>query len=289
MKTLLLIDAHALIHRAFHALPPLTTPSGEPAGAIYGVSNTLIKILKEQKPDYIAAAFDRPEPTFRKEIFKDYKSHRPPAADELIHQIIKAYELFKKFNIPIFEKPRFEADDIIGTLVNKLKEKDGLKIIILTSDLDTLQLVKKDDVVVQTPKKGISETVLYNEEAVINRYGLTPSQLPDYKGLVGDPTDNIPGVPGVGPKTASKLLKEYKTLENLYKKISGEHKLAEKLLKYKNQAFFSKKLATIRQDVLLEINLKNLTFNPPENKILIKYFSELGFQSLVKRSFGAFE
>ncbi|MCP6720101.1 MAG: hypothetical protein KJI72_02115 [Patescibacteria group bacterium] len=285
MKTLFLIDAHALIHRAFHALPPLTTPEGEPAGAIYGISNTLIKLLKEQKPDYIAAAFDRPEPTFRKELFKDYKAHRPPAADELIHQIIKARELFEKFNISIFEKPRFEADDIIGALVNKFKKEKGLKITILTGDLDTLQLIKKDRVVVQTPKRGISETTLYNEKAVIDRYGLAPSQLPDYKGLVGDPSDNIPGVPGIGPKTASKILKKYRTLENLYKKINEEPKLTEKLLNYKEQAFFSKKLATIYQDVPLEVNLKDLAFKPPEGKTLTKYFAGLGFQSLIKRSF----
>lgn len=284
MKTLLLIDAHALIHRAFHALPPLTTPDGEPAGAIYGTSSILIKILKEQKPDYIAAAFDRPEPTFRKELFKDYKAHRPPAADELIHQIIKAHELFEKFNISIFEKPRFEADDIIGALVNKFKEEKGLEITILTGDLDTLQLIKKDRVVVQTPKRGISETTLYNEKAVIDRYGLAPSQLPDYKGLVGDPTDNIPGVPGVGPKTASKILKKYRTLENLYKRINEEPKLTEKLLNYKEQAFFSKKLATIHQDIPLEVNLKDLAFKPFESKTLIKYFTKLGFQSLIKRS-----
>jgi len=283
MKTLLLIDANALIHRAYHALPPLTSPSGEPTGAIYGLASMLLKIIKEQKPDYAAAAFDRPEPTFRDEIFREYKAHRPPAAEELIHQIVKARELFQKFGIPSFEMNGYEADDIIATLVSKFREVEDLKIVILTGDLDTLQLVQKNKVVVQTPKKGLSETVTYNEAAVVERFGLPPPKMPDYKALVGDPSDNVPGVPGIGPKTAAKLLQDYKTLENLLKKADENTRLKEKFAAHKDQAALSKKLVTLVKNVPLEIKLKDLEFQEMNPQKVISYFEELGFQSLVKR------
>jgi len=283
MRTLLLIDANALIHRAFHALPPLTSPDGEPIGAIYGLANTLLKILKIQKPDYVAAAFDRPEPTFRKEEFPEYKAHRPKAADELISQIIKAHELFLKFQIPIFERPGFEADDIIGSLVKTFKKEEELQIVILTGDLDTLQLIEGEHVIVRTPQKGVTETIIYDEAAVIKRYGLKPSQIPDYKGLVGDQSDNIPGVPGVGPKSAEKILTEFKNLETALKEISEETPLGKKILTHKTQAALSKKLAIIRCDIDLEVKLEDLKYSGPNFKILAQYFTELGFQSLVQR------
>ncbi len=288
MKTLLLIDANSLIHRAYHALPPLTTPEGEPIGAIYGLASTLIKILKEQKPDYIAAAFDRPEPTFREGLFKDYKAKRPKIDKELVIQLRRAHELFQNFNIPTFEAAGFEADDVIATLVKIFKGRKEFKIVILTGDLDTLQLVYKNKVVVEIPKKGVSETVIYNEEAVKSRYGLKPNQLPDWKGLVGDPSDNIPGVPGVGPKTASRILQEYKNLENLYKRLKPSDKLGEKLISYKGQVLFSKKLVTLEPRVPLEVEENNLIFTLPQAQEIIRYFTYLGFQSLVKRSFDVF-
>ncbi|MDP3052710.1 MAG: DNA polymerase I, partial [bacterium] len=191
MKTLLLIDANSLIHRSFHALPPFTSPEGEPTGALYGLSSILIKIFKEQKPDYWTAAFDRPEPTFRKKLFKEYKAHRPKAPDELISQLIKAHEVFEKFGIKTFEQAGFEADDLIAALAKHFKTEKELKIIILTGDLDTLQLVDDGKVEVETPKKGVSEIMVYDKKAVQERYGLNPEQLPDYKGLVGDKSDNI--------------------------------------------------------------------------------------------------
>ncbi|MBI5732703.1 hypothetical protein HY967_01955 [Candidatus Jorgensenbacteria bacterium] len=284
MKTFLLIDANALIHRSFHALPPLTTPDGRAAGALYGLSSTLLKTLKDQPPEYIAAAFDRPEPTFRDEIFDDYKAHRPPAAQELIDQIIAAHELFKRFGITTFEQPGFEADDIIGTLVQQFKTEKDLRVVILTGDLDTLQLVENDKVLVQTMKKGVSETVLYNEEAVKLRYNLSPLQLPDYKGLVGDPSDNIPGVLGIGPKSASKLLNEYQTLENVYAHLSVlSDVLHKKLAPQKEQALLSKKLAIIRRDVPIETNLETLKFDKIDPVSLVNYFNKLGFESLIKR------
>lgn len=285
MRTLLLIDANALIHRAFHALPPLTTPDGQPIGAIYGLANTLLKILKDQPPDYIAGAFDRPEPTFRDELFKDYKAHRPKAADELVSQIIRARELFQKFGISFFEQPGFEADDIIGKLVEMFRDESDLKIVILTGDLDTLQLVRGKQVVVQTPKKGLSETTIYDEGAVVERFGLKPHQVPDYKGLVGDPSDNIPGVPGIGPKTAAKILNEYQNLETLYKGVKPKDSLTQKLINYKSQALLSKKLATINPNLPLETNLSALGYRDLETEKIVPYFTKLGFQSLINRLF----
>jgi DNA polymerase-1 len=181
MQTFLLIDANSLIHRCFHALPPFSGPDRQPTGALYGLASILIKILREQHPEAIAAFFDRPEPTFRKEMFEEYKIQRPKAPNELVSQIIEAHNLFEAFGIKIFEIPGLEADDLIGTAVEKFKKTPDLKIVILTGDLDSLQLVKNDKVVSETFKKGISDTIIYNEKAVEERYhGLSPEQIPDY-------------------------------------------------------------------------------------------------------------
>lgn len=282
MKTLLLIDAHALIHRAFHALPPLTSPAGEPVGALYGLARTLNKVLEERKPDYVAAAFDRPEPTFRKEEFKEYKAHRPKAPDELVSQLIKARELFKAFQIPTFERPGAEADDIIGTLVERFKDDRSLRIVILTGDLDALQLVSGDRVVVETMKKGVTEMVTYDKKAVEARYGLPVAALPDYKGLVGDPSDNIKGVKGVGPKTAEKLLTEFGTLEGIFERMPPTHPLAKKILPGKEQAFFARKLATIDRHLPIEVREEDLRYPGTRSEALASLYGELGFQSLLK-------
>ncbi len=283
MKKLLLIDANSLIHRSFHALPPLTSPKGAPVGALYGLAGALLKILKEQKPDYVAAAFDRPEPTFRKEMFKEYKAHRPETPKELAEQLEKARALFDRFGIKAFDEKGFEADDIIGTFVKRFKEKGGLKIIILTGDLDTLQLVEDERVVVITPKRGVTETIEYNETAVRERYGLFPKQIPDYKGLVGDASDNIPGVRGIGPKTATGLLREFGTLEKLFQTMSEADKRAPKTLPFKREALTSKELGTIRTDVAVSATLHDIVCESPFSKKLADYFAEAGFVSLLKR------
>lgn len=280
MKSLLLIDAHALIHRSFHAIPPLTTPKGEPIGAIYGLTRALMKTMREHEPDYVAAAFDRPEPTFRKEMFEGYKAQRPKAPDELVSQLIKARELFQKLNIPCFELAGYEGDDIIGTLAEKFGKDANLQITILTGDMDTLQLVKGKQIVVCAPKKGISETITYDDAAVRARYELGPDQMTDYKGLVGDPSDNIPGVPGVGPKTALQALHEFGTIENLYTKMNESHKLAKKFLPYKKDALFSKKLATIHTEVPIRVALADLEYKKPDEAALRAYFLSLGFESM---------
>lgn len=284
MKNLLLIDANSLIHRAYHALPPLTTPEGKPIGAIYGLSSMLLKVLKENRPDYAAAAFDTPEPTFRDGLFKEYKAHRPRTDDELVPQLTEAQNLFRNLGISHFEKAGYEADDLIAALTQKFGGEENLKVTILTGDLDTLQLVSGDKIVVETPKKGVSETVIYDEGAVKERYGIEPGKLNDYKGLVGDPSDNVPGVPGVGPKTAAKLIQEFGNLEKLYENLAKTGgKLEGKLLENKEKAFLSRKLVRLQPDVPLEVGLENLVVGPLGNGDLKDYFSKLGFQSLVKR------
>jgi len=179
-------------------VPPLTNAQGEPVGALYGVSNVLLKIIAQKQIDYIAALFDRPEPTFRKQKFNDYKIQRPKAADELVSQLIEARNLFQAFNIPIFELPGYEGDDLIGTFVEKFKRTKDTHITILTGDMDSLQLVDDTEgVEVETFKKGISDVITYHEQEVFERLGVRPDQVVDYKALVGDASDNIPGVPNV--------------------------------------------------------------------------------------------
>jgi len=288
MKTLLLIDASALVHRAFHALPPLTGPGQRPVGALYGVSTIIMKILQEPD-DYIVALLDRPEPTFRKEQFNDYKIHRPKAPDELISQIKEVHNLFSKFNIKTFEMAGFEADDLIGTLAKKFRQVPDLQIKILTGDLDTLQLVEGDKVVVEFLKTGVSEIKTYNEAAVIERYGLPPKQLPDFKGLVGDVSDNIPGVAGIGPKTAAPLISKYQTLDNFFIEIENDPLIVKttaikKILESKEQALLSRDLSRIHCDAPLEIkDISEAVFNDFNKEELKEYFQGLGFASLVKR------
>ncbi|HRY52248.1 MAG TPA: DNA polymerase [Candidatus Portnoybacteria bacterium] len=286
LKTLVLIDGHALVHRAFHALPPLSTGSGELVNAVFGFSSILLKMLKDLAPDYIAATFDLAAPTFRHKEFDEYKATRVKAPDELYAQIGRVKDVLAAFNIPVFEKEGFEADDIIGTLAKQAK-KSKVKTIIVTGDLDTLQLVDKNTSV-YTLKKGVKETMTYDEAAVRERFGgLEPEQMTDYKGLKGDPSDNIPGVPGIGEKTTIELLREHKTLEGVYQaaergKIKNA-KLAQKLIDNKEQAVFSKYLATIKQDAPIKFKLADALTRDFDKEKVIKIFKDLGFYSLVNR------
>lgn len=294
MKKLILIDGNALVHRAFHALPPLTSPQGVVVNAVYGFAAILLKTIKDLKPDYLAAAFDLAGKTFRHEEFEDYKAHRVKGPDELYAQIGMVKDLLRAFGVAIFEKEGFEADDLIGSVAEQAKKINDLQTIILTGDLDTLQLVEDEKVLVYTLRKGMSDTVLYNEQGVRERYGLEPYQVTDFKGLKGDPSDNIPGVPGIGDKTATALLQKYQTVENLYQELKkikefkkGEvltPKLADKLKEHEPQAIFSKRLATIVRDVETDFSLKQVHWR--ENLSLekiAKTFKGFGFFSLLKR------
>ncbi len=283
MKTLLLIDANSIIHRSFHALPPLTTPDGRPINAVYGLASILLKLWREERPDYAAALFDRPEQTFREKEYAEYKAQRPVTPDDLIPQLAEAHELFSAFGIKTLEEPGYEADDLIATLATKFSEGKGAKAIILTGDLDTLQLVENGKILVRTFKKGVSETMLYDEEAVRERYGLTPRQLIDYKALVGDPSDNIKGVPGIGPKTAVEALTRFGTLENTYKNLSNDPKLEKKLGPFKKEAELSKKLVVLDRAAPVAVgNLDDLSVKSGDAEIK-NYFKKLGFETLLKR------
>ncbi|MDO8560917.1 MAG: DNA polymerase I [bacterium] len=288
-ERLVIIDSNAIIHRAFHALPPLTSPKGEPTNAVYGFTTMLLRIIRELKPDYIAGAFDTPKPTFRHIAYEQYKATRTKAPDELYVQIPRVKEMLGVFGIPVFEKEGFEADDVIGTIVEIAGKKyPGLEIVIVTGDMDTLQLVN-DKTKVWTMRKGITDTVFYDPKAVVERFNVPPESMPDYKGLRGDPSDNIIGVRGIGEKTASELLGKYKTLEKLYQALEKGTLLASvsvktKLRDGKEGAFFSRTLATIRRDTPLIFDLAALALKrAPESHKREKLFRELGFFSLLKR------
>ncbi|OGN35779.1 MAG: DNA polymerase I [Candidatus Yanofskybacteria bacterium RIFOXYC1_FULL_44_16] len=298
MKKLVLIDSNALVHRAFHALPPLNNAKGVMTNAVYGFVSILVKMIKEVRPDYIAATFDMAAPTFRHEEFAEYKSQRVKAPDELYAQIPIVKEVLTAMGIPIYEKAGFEADDLIGSLAEVAKKEDDLQVIIMTGDLDTLQLVEDDKVVVFTMKKGMTDTFIYNEKEVKKRYDLEPYQLVDYRGLKGDPSDNIPGVVGVGEKTASALIKEFGGLDNMYvelekrsgnkktKKKKGDlsEKLIEKLLTNKDQAYFSRKLSVISRDVPVDFNIEKAEWlNKLDKDKLEKTLKDYALFSLVKR------
>lgn len=278
----LIIDSNSVIHRAFHALPPLKRKDGKIVNAVYGFLLVFFKIIKDFNPKCIVACFDVPEPTFRKQEFSGYKAKRQKAPDELYEQIPMVKEFLKAFNIPIYEKAGFEGDDIIGTLS---KNKD-LSNIIISGDLDTLQLVD-NNTNVYLLKKGVKDVVLYNKNLVKKRYdGLSPEQLIDFKALRGDASDNIPGVKGIGEKTAIELIKKFKNINNLYAKLEkAEIKPAikEKLLEGKENAFLSKRLATIRKDVPLEVDLAQCSWGGYNEKKVIDLLKDYDFNSLIKK------
>lgn len=287
MKKLLLIDANSIIHRSFHALPPFTTPEGKPSGAIYGIASILLKLWRDERPDYAAALFDRPEPTFRDKKYAEYKAQRPPAPDELISQIIEAHKLFEAFGIKTFECAGYEADDLIATLAEKFKKLSEVQVVILTGDRDTLQMVEGDKLVVQTFNKGVSDTTIYNEAAVIEKYGIAPKQMVDYKALVGDPSDNIKGVPGVGPKTALDLIKRFGTVKEMYERLDSDDsefaKLREKFGPFKKEAELSEELVTLERHAPIDIPAIK-EFVPFEGTdTAAKYFEKMGFATLLKR------
>ncbi len=293
-KRLVLFDAHALIHRAYHALPDMSTKQGEPTGGLYGLSTMLLRAISDYKPDYVIACYDLPEPTFRHIEYKDYKGTRSKADDELKAQLERSRDVFKALSIQIFDAKGFEADDILGTIVEQTKDIDDLEIIIVTGDADSLQLVTGEKVRVFTLRKGLSDVVVYDEEKVIERYGFAPKLLPDYKGLCGDTSDNIPGVSGIGDKTASDLISRFGSLEDIYERIEKDEEtfLKEnvkprtiKLLKEgKEDAIFSKMLATIRRDAPIEFKLSNSFWKDEVSSTeAAKLFNDLEFKQMAKR------
>ena len=294
-QKIVLLDAHAILHRAYHALPDFASATGEPTGALYGLSAMLLRIINELKPDYIAAAYDLPKPTYRHIVYENYKAGRAKTEDSLTHQIGRSRDVLRAFSIPIYECEGFEADDVLGTIVEQVKGRKNIETIIASGDMDTLQLVDGNTVQVFTLKKGIQDTVLYNEDAVRERFGFGPELMPDYKGLRGDPSDNIPGVRGIGEKTATTLITQIGSLEKIYaqlKKNPGKiekagitKRIVELLKANEEEAEFSKMLATIRRDVPIEFIIpKKKWKDEVDTEAVSALFQELGFRSLVDRA-----
>ena len=286
-QRLLLLDANALMHRAYHALPRLTDKEGKATGAIYGFLACLFKILREQSPQYIAAVFDSPGKTFRHQVYPQYKATRIKAPDEFYAQFPPIKEILRLLNIPVLEKVGYEADDIIGTVAKKITDPQ-ITIFILTGDFDLLQLVDAR-VNVLLLKKGVSQTVFYNEEKTREKLeGLSPEKIIDFKGLAGDNSDNIPGVPGVGPKTAFRLLRKFGSLENIYQQLKEDRaniklSLEKKLREFRDQAFLSKQLATLKTDIPLDFSLVKWGQKSYNETKVQKVLTELGFKSLLSR------
>jgi len=282
-RTLLLVDANGLVYRAFFALPYFTTRDGRPTNAVYGFTTMLLKVLEEQAPTHVAVAFDRPGPTFRHEAFAEYKALRRPMPDDLRPQIALAHRVVEVLELPVFEVAGFEADDVIGTLVRRA-EAAGFETLIVTGDLDALQLVSPRTKVMMT-SRGISETVIYDEAGVEAKLGVTPVQVPDFKSLKGDSTDNIPGVPGVGDKTAARLLAGGVTVDTLLADLNdmSDARLRAKLAEHREQILQSKHIATIATEVDLPVDWAVLRRHTPDMERVRALFTDLEFRTLLDR------
>lgn len=296
MSKLLLVDGSALLHRAYHAYPPLKTKTGEIVGAVYGVASILISALESEKPTHVMVAWDLPKPTFRHEKYVGYKAQRPKADEEMVLQIPEVKAVIEAMGIVQIAQEGYEADDVIGTL-SKLstnqQTNETTEIVILTGDQDTMQLVN-EHVRVLTPAKGANPPVLYGPDEVWNKYGVHPAQIVDYKALIGDVSDNIPGVAGIGPKGAANLLKMFDSLERIYRDIKevqnhfGEL-TAKKLADGRESAFLSQDLSRIVTDMEIEMTLEKMEYHDVKTRALREKLEELGFKSLVRRIWGETE
>jgi len=285
--TLVLIDGNAILHRAYHALPPLTTRTGEMVNAVYGFATMLLRILNDLQPKRIAVSFDTSKSVFRHQEFIGYKANRKEMDQELVSQIQKVHDLVKAFNIPIYTVDGYEADDVIGSIAKQAVEQ-GEKVLIVTGDKDFMQLVEDEKIKLYMPTRGLSEAQVIGEKEVIEKMGIKPEQIVDYKGLVGDPSDNYPGVLGIGPKTAVELLNRFGSIEGIYQNLDKiESKaLAEKLKQGQESAVLSKKLAQILTDAPITLELEDCAALDYEKETVLAFFKELGFRSLVNRISG---
>ncbi|MBT7552873.1 DNA polymerase I [bacterium] len=285
-EKLIIIDSHALLHRAWHAVPPLHTKDGLMVNAVYGFTSLILNIIRETKPDYVLAAFDLPEPTFRHEKAESYKAHRVKQVDEFYDQIPLAEDVLATLKIPVLSKAGFEADDILGTIAREVYEKEKeIEVYIVTGDLDALQLVN-DRVKVVTLKKGFNDIMIYDEAAVQERYGLAPEQIIDLKAIMGDASDNIPGIRGIGLKGATDLIKEFKTVEGVYKNIDSEKikaRTKQLLIDDRESANLSKELATIITDVKVDWKLAESKFGDFDAEEVYQIFQKFEFKSLITK------
>lgn len=314
MNKLLLIDGNAILHRAYHALPPLTNTKGEVVNGVYGFFSMLLTVMNDLRSEYLIVCFDRPKPTFRQTMYAGYQQHRPKMADDLVPQVGILHALLAKMKVAVFEVDGYEADDLLGTIASQaggpvarfphptsspdqggLRALDGepqlappptsdLQVIILSGDRDMLQLVN-GQVKVLAPVVGVKNTILFDSAKVEEKYGITPAQMVDYKSLVGDASDGYPGVVGVGPKTAAHLLQNYRTLEGIYEHIGELNpKLALKLAQGSEQAAMCKKLATIVLDAPVTFRLEECLVSKFAAQDWVEAFKEQGFKSLIGRA-----
>ena len=285
MKKLLLIDGNSILNRAFYGLPDLTTSDGRHTNAVLGFLNIILKVIDEEQASHVCVAFDLKEPTFRHKMYSEYKGTRHPMPDELREQVPLIKEVLKSMNIFTISKAGYEADDILGTL-SRVGEKSGYEVTVLSGDRDLLQLAT-DKILIKIPKTKAGKTEIYNyyDKDVINEYGVTPVIFIDMKGLMGDSSDNIPGVPGVGPKSAGKLLVDYGSMDGIYEHIDElkKSKMKDNLIEFKDQAYMSKELATIKLDCKLDAKLEDMIYEDAFNDESYKLFSDLEFKSLLPR------
>lgn len=284
-KKLLIIDGHSLLYRAFHALPPLSNSKGQMTNAVYGFLLILFKAVKDLKAGYIVACFDTKKPTFRHKQFEDYKAHRAPMPDGIISQMPIMKEVLRVLGVPIFEKEGFEADDLVATIATKNQDKG--EIYILSGDLDNLQLVN-DKIKLYTLGKGMKDTVIYDEARVIERFGVRPNQMNEFKALTGDNSDNIPGVPGIGKTTAADLIQRFGSIKHLYEELATDTavlkpKIKEALKENKEKAFLSLTLVDTDKNVDMEFDFEACRFGAFDPQKVKEAFNELGFFTLINR------
>src|SRR3989344_8271533 len=285
MKKLVLVDGNALLHRAYHATPPFATSKGELVNAVYGFSAMLLKILLDLKADYIAVTWDEAGPTFRHQQYTQYKATRGPTDDGLSSQYKRVFEVDKAFNIPEFSVAGYEADDLIGTLAKQAEKLPGLEVVVVTGDRDIMQLIDKK-IKVLMPKKTITDVGLYGEEEFALKYGFDPIKLIDYKALAGDASDNIPGVPGIGDVSATKLIQKFGIIEEIYKKKNLEtlpKRMQTLLAEGAESAVMSKKLATLDLKPPIKLDLDKCVVHDFDREVVVKLFEELEFKSLIQR------
>jgi DNA polymerase-1 len=280
----MLLDGYGLVYRGYFALPPLTTSRGDLVNGVFGFASIVLRGLQDLQPDYLAVSFDLPGPTFRHEQFAEYKATRTKMPDDLRDQFPKVREVVKALRIPVYEMQGYEADDVIGTITKQLDDRDELETTIVTVDLDMLQLVTPR-VRLMTTRSGVENTVMYDIARIDERFGLRPDQMIDYKALKGDPTDNIPGVPGVGEKTAAKLIREFETLDALFERLDEvkPDKLRAKLAEHRDQVFVGKELSTIVRDLPIQIDLEAARLGDYDRDTVVRLFREYEFRTLIER------
>ncbi len=284
MERLMLLDGYGLVYRGYFALPPLTTSRGDLVNGVFGFASIVLRGIADLQPDYLAVSFDLPGPTFRHEQYAEYKATRQRMPDDLRDQFPKVREVVKALRIPVYEMPGYEADDVIGTITKQLDTNEDLETTIVTVDLDMLQLVTPRTRLMTT-RSGVENTIMYDVARIDERFGLRPDQMVDYKALKGDPSDNIPGVPGVGEKTAAKLIRDFGDIEGLFARLDEvtPEKLREKLREHRDQILLGRDLSTIVRDLPIEIDLPSARLGDYDRDTVVRLFREYEFRTLIER------